>query len=81
MLLRAASDWDASIAIDNSGDEKETFCVAVSPDGAGLKVIRMTEKGLPKTLDFSDAGVQKAVGGNVLEMETDDIVTAVRGGF
>lgn len=81
MLLRASSDWNASIAIDNSGDVKETFCVVVSPDGDGLKVIRMIPETMPKTLDYVDADVQAAVGGDILGMSINDIVDAVRADF
>ena len=55
MLLRAPSDWNATIAIDDSGDVKETFCVVVSPDGDGLKVIRMAPEELPKFSRFWDS--------------------------
>lgn len=81
MLLRAPSDWNATIAIDDSGDVKETFCVVVSPDGDGLKVIRMAPEELPKTLEYVGDDVQTAVGREVLGMQVNDIVESVRGDF
>lgn len=81
MLLRASSDWNAAIAIDDSGDVKETFCVVVSPDGDGLKVIRMVPEELPKTLEYDGSDVQTAVGGEILGMQVNDIVESVRGDF
>lgn len=81
MLLRAPSDWNASIAIDDSGDVKEIFCVVVSPDGDGLKVIRMIPGTIHKILEYVGAEVQAAVGGEILGMQVNDIVESVRGDF
>ena len=81
MLVEAETDWDIHILIDKEPAKKETFCVAISPDGEELRVTRMIYNTLPKKLKLTGSDIEAVIGGPAIEMEPRDIVSSIRGKF
>ena len=77
-VIKAPSDWDVRVAIEDEPVRK-TFCVCVSPDGGAFTVDRWQPMAAPTRISLSGEEVVAKLGQDPNEMETNDIVDAVRG--
>jgi len=76
-VIKSPLDWNVRIAIEDEPVRK-TFCVCVSPDGDAMTVDRWQPMAAPSRVELNGEVLTSRLGGNPNDMETNDIVSAVK---